>query len=282
MRRDIGRLRELGYPVESLTGPAGGYRLSAGQAMPPLLLDDEETIAIAIALSSAAQGAVTGIAETSVRALVKLEQVLPRHLRRRVRDVLAATTTLLPPGGAGVEPRILSALAAACRDHECVRFRYVRRDGDGARRETEPHALVNRGRRWYLVAWDRERGDWRTFRLDRLSDPTPTGRTFDPRPIPHGDAGAYVADGFSAAMARYEAVVTLEAPAGEVRERARRLWGEVEPIDAGRCRFRSADYDLDWLAARIVTLGVDFTIHEPPELVERARLWARRLAASVP
>ena len=177
IRRDVERLRALGYPVESLTGPAGGYRLAAGAAMPPLLLDDDEAIAIAVGLRTAARASVTGIEETSVRALVKLEQVLPAHLRRRVQ-ALGATTLSLPPEGPTVDPQCLTVLAGGCRDRECVRFGYRARDGEFARREVEPHALVNRGRRWYLVCWDRGRDDWRTFRVDRITEPVALGARF--------------------------------------------------------------------------------------------------------
>src|SRR3954454_7989249 len=174
IRRDIERLRQLGYPVESLSGPAGGYRLAAGSAMPPLLLDDDESIAIAVGLRTAAGASVTGIEESAVRALVKLEQVLPDHLRRRVA-ALGPATVAVPVGGPTVDPRHLSVIATACRVSECVRFGYRRRDGADSRREVEPHSLVNRGRRWYLVAWDRRRADWRTFRVDRLGGAAPGG-----------------------------------------------------------------------------------------------------------
>ena len=180
IRRDVDRLRELGYPVESLAGPAGGYRLRAGTAMPPLLLDDEEAIAIAVGLSTAARASVTGIEETAVRALVKLEQVLPAHLRRRVR-ALGSATVALPVGGPTVDPQHLTVIAAACRDSERLRFAYRSREGANSRREVEPHSLVNVGRRWYLVAWDRQREDWRTFRVDRLARPAPSGARFTPR-----------------------------------------------------------------------------------------------------
>ncbi len=186
IRRDMERLRELGYPVESLTGPAGGYRLAAGTALPPLLLDDEEAIAIAVGLRTAARTSVTGIEETSVRALVKLEQVLPSHLRRRVQALQNATVTLNVYGGPTVDPQCLTLLAAACRDHERVRFAYTARNRADSRREAEPHALVNAGRRWYLVAWDCGRSDWRTFRLDRLTRPAP-GNRFTPRKLPAKD-----------------------------------------------------------------------------------------------
>ena len=174
VRRDVERLRALGYPIESTTGPAGGYRFRAGSALPPLLLDDEEAIAIAVGLRTAARASVTGIEEAAVRALVKLEQVLPSQLRRRIQALGAATSTL-PPGGPTVDPQQLTVIAAACRDTERLRFGYRSRDGSDSRREVEPHALVNHGRRWYLVAWDPARGDWRTFRVDRLTRPASAG-----------------------------------------------------------------------------------------------------------
>src|SRR5437660_4255541 len=174
IRRDMERLRQLGYPVESLTGPAGGYRLRAGTAMPPLLLDDDEAIAIAVGLRTAARASVTGIEETAVRALVKLEQILPTHLRRRV-EALGSATIAPAVGGPTVDPRHLTVIAAACRDSERLRFEYRSRDGIDSRREVEPHTVVNLGRRWYLVAWDRRREDWRSFRVDRLARPASTG-----------------------------------------------------------------------------------------------------------
>ena len=270
VRRDIERLRRLRYPVESLTGPAGGYRLRAGTAMPPLLLDNEEAIAIAVGLRTAARASVAGIEDAAVRALVKLEQVLPARLRRRVGALGSATFTL-PVGGPTVDPQDLTAVAAACRDGERLRFAYRRRDGTASRREVEPHSLVNRGRRWYLVAWDRGREDWRTFRIDRLSDPAATGVRFAARRLPARDGAAYVETSITSAPNRFEAVVTLRAPAEEITSRIPAYWGEVEPIDAGTCRYRTGDDDLGWLAIRIAMLGVDFEVHEPPELVEHLR-----------
>ena len=280
IRRDIERLRALGYPVESLTGPAGGYRLRAGTAMPPLLLDDEEAIAIAVGLRTAARASVTGIEETSVRALVKLEQVLPAHLRRRVRALQSATMTLPAPGGPTVDPQSLTVIAAACRDSERVRFAYRGRDGVDSRREVEPHSLVNLGRRWYLVAWDRGRRDWRTFRVDRLAKPASTGVRFAQREPPAKDAAAYVAQSLSAAPYRYDARVTLHASAEAIRERVPSRWGTIEPIDDRTCEYRTGDDDLEWLALRVAMLGVDFDVHEPPELVEHVANLARRLQAS--
>ena len=273
IRRDVERLRELGYPVESLSGPAGGYRLAAGTAMPPLLLDDDEAIAIAVGLRTAARASVTGIEETAVRALVKLEQVLPAHLRRRVQALQSATTTLPSPGPT-VDPQALTVLAAACRDREGVRFGYRDREGVRGRREAEPHALVNRGRRWYLVAWDRGRQDWRTFRVDRIERPAATGVRFAARELPVKDPGAYVEQRLLAAPMRYEARVTLHAPAAAVPVP---WWGTVVPIDDRTCEYRTGDDDLGWLAMRVAMLGVDFEVREPPELVEHLRVLAGRL-----
>ena len=276
IRRDVERLRRLGYPVESLTGPAGGYRLRAGSALPPLLLDDEEAIAIAVGLRTAAGASVAGIEEAAVRALVKLEQVLPARVRRRVRALGAATSTL-PAAGPTVDTRDLTVIAAAYRDSECLRFAYRSRDGTESRREVEPHSLVNHGRRWYLVAWDRHRGDWRTFRVDRLARPAATALRFHPRKLPAKDPAAYVVRSISAAPNRFEARVTLHASAEDITARVPAYWGSVKPIDARSCEFETGDDDLGWLALRIAMLGVDFEVHEPPELADRLRALASRL-----
>ena len=266
-------------PVESMTGPAGCYRLAAGTAMPPLLLDDDEAIAIAVGLRTAARASVTGIEETAVRALVKLEQVLPARLRRRVSALGSATIAVSPPGET-VDPRSLTLIAGACRDSEAIRFAYRSRDGTESRRLVEPHSLVNLGRRWYLLAWDRGREDWRTFRLDRLARPAATGLRFAPRRLPARDAAAYVADSLSSRPNRYEARVILDAPADRVSGRVAPGWGTVEAIDEGSCEYRTGDDDLDWLALRIAMFGVEFRVLEPPELVEHLRSLGDRLARS--
>jgi predicted DNA-binding transcriptional regulator YafY len=276
IRRDVERLRALGYPVESLSGPAGGYRLRAGTAMPPLLLDEDEAIAIAVGLRTAARASVTGIEETSIRALVKLEQVLPAHLRRRVQ-ALGSATIAPPVTGPTVDPQYLTVIAAACRESECLRFTYRSRDGSDTRRAVEPHSLVNLGRRWYLVAWDRRRDDWRTFRVDRLDRPAATGATFAARKLPAKDAAAYVERSISGAPSRFEARVTVHAPATEIASRLPPYWGTFEPIDADNCEYRAGDDDLGWLAMRIAMLGVDVEVHEPPELIEHLRAMGRRL-----
>ena len=276
VRRDIERLRQLGYPVDSLTGIAGGYRLRAGSAMPPLLLDDEEAIAIAVGLRTAAGASVAGIEEAAVRALVKLDQVLPAHLRRRVRALGSATFTA-PVAGPTLDPQHLTEIATACRDHELLRFGYRRRDGTESNREVEPHSLVNRGRRWYLVAWDRRREAWRTFRIDRLSKPASSGMRFMPRELPGADPAQFVARSIAAAPSRFQARVTLHASAQQIKSSVPRSWGTIEAIDSESCEYRASDDDIRWLASRIAMLGVDFEVHEPPELIDQLRTLARRL-----
>jgi predicted DNA-binding transcriptional regulator YafY len=276
VRRDIERLRDLGYPVESVSGPAGGYSLRAGTAMPPLLLDDDEAIAIAVGLRTAARASVTGIEETAVRALVKLEQVLPAHLRRRVA-ALGSATVAPPIPGPTADPQHLTVIAAACRDRECLRFAYRRRDGTESRRLVEPHNLVNLGRRWYLVAWDRGREDWRTFRLDRLSRPGPAGRRFAPRPLPAKDAAAFVEQRIAGAPNRFEATVTLHASAEEMAARFPFHAGRIERRDADSCTYRTGDDNLGWLALRVAMFGVDFDVLEPPELIEQLQELSDRL-----
>lgn len=276
IRRDIGRLRELGYPVESTSGPAGGYRLRAGTAMPPLLLDDDEAIAIAVGLGTAARTSVTGIEESAVRALVKLEQVLPAHLRRRVR-ALGQATVAPPLGGPTVDAGHLTVIATACRDGECVRFAYRSRDGADSRRLVEPHTLVHLGRRWYLLAWDLDRADWRTFRVDRLAKPASTGTRFTPRRLPTKDAAAYVERSIASAPSRFHARVTLHAPADHITKRLPPHAGTIEAIDDQQCLYQTGDDDVAWLALRIAMLGVDFDVHEPPELADHLQTLADRL-----
>ena len=277
IRRDVGRLRELGYPVESVSGPAGGYRLAAGTAMPPLLLDEEEAIAVAVGLRTAARASVAGIEETSVRALVKLEQVLPQHLRRRVA-ALASATIAAPSGGPTVDPQHLTTIAAACRDSECLGFEYRSRDGTESRRDVEPHSLVNLGRRWYLVAWDRRREDWRTFRIDRIERPAATGPRFAARTLPATDPAAFVEQRIAGGTSGYEARVTVHEPLQAVAARVPWIASALTPIDAERCEYRTSDDDLKWLALRIVMLDAEVEVHGPPELISLLRGLGQRLA----
>jgi predicted DNA-binding transcriptional regulator YafY len=276
LRRDIDRLRELGYAVDAARGVAGGYQLRAGAAVPPLLLDDEEAVAIVVGLRTAAAGAVIGFEETSVRALAKVIQLLPPRLRRRIDALQAATAE----GGFGGGPRLdattLTTLALACRGEERLRFRYTPREGDGAARHVEPHRLVSLGRRWYLMAWDLERGDWRSFRVDRLSEPAPTGTRFRPREIPGGDPVAWLRSRLAAVPSRYEVSVLIHGAAQPVRVLAGH-WATVEEISATSCRLRMNVDDLHWPVMLLGVLGVDFTVEAPVELSERIRAAARTL-----
>ncbi|MFD0278016.1 helix-turn-helix transcriptional regulator [Kitasatospora sp. NPDC127111] len=275
IRRDIDRLRALGYPVEATMGAVGGYRLVAGTAMPPLLLDDEEAVAIAVGLRAAAGHAVVGIEEASVRALGKLLQVLPGRLRHRVGALNTATVPLLTGDGPTVDPEDLTVLAGTVTNRERLRFDYRAGDGAETRRLIEPDRLVSAGRRWYLVGYDLDRDDWRLFRVDRISRPFATGARFTPRPLPAEDAAAYVASKLRRLTPTYTLVATLHTPAAEVR---RRVGGdsEVEPIDERSCRFRSRADSLEWLAMRLLMLGCEFEVHEPPEMHAHLRALAAR------
>jgi predicted DNA-binding transcriptional regulator YafY len=234
-----------------------------------------------VGLRTAAGASVSGIEDASVRALVKLEQVLPKHLRRRVGALGSATVTMPVPGPT-VDPQHLTVLAGACRDSECLRFAYTARDGAGTRRVVEPHSLVNRGRRWYLVAWDQGREDWRTFRVDRLTRPLAAGPRFQPRKLPVRDAAAFVERSIASAPSRFEARVVLHCPIEELSGRVGPHWGTLEPVDERTCSLVTGDDDLHWLAVRIGMLGVDFEVYEPPELIEELRSLASRLAAALP
>lgn len=270
VRRDVERLRDLGYPVEATMGPEGGYRLIAGAAMPPLLLDDEEAVAIAIGLRTAAGSAVDGIDESSVRALAKLEQVLPTRLRHRVGSLRSATMPL-PGFGPTVDPETLTLLSRAIANRGRVRFEYRALDRSKSRRTVEPNRLVASGRRWYLVAFDDDRDEWRIFRVDRISDPwSMHGRT-PLRELPAPDAAAYVASRLFDGVPTYRAMATFHAPVDRVAPFVSDGMGSLEAIDDHRCRLTSEADTLEWLAFRLMVVGCDFEVHEPPELIEYLR-----------
>jgi predicted DNA-binding transcriptional regulator YafY len=277
IRRDVDRLRSLGYPVAALQGVEGGYRLEAGTELPPLLLDDDEAVAIALGLRTAAGGAIAGIEETSVRALAKLEQVLPSRLRRRVQ-ALHAYTVPLTAAAPTVDPEALALITLACRDRERLRFRYRTHDGSVSRRMTEPHRLVAAGRRWYLVAWDVDREDWRTFRVDRLDEPQPTAVRFSERPLPAGDAAAFVAAAIQAPFERQRAVVRLHAPVEVIAVRVPPWGGVLEAAGPDACVLRTAAESLEWAALFVGVLGVDFEVLEPEELRDCVRVLGERFA----
>ncbi len=281
IRRDIERLRSLGYPVHATPGVAGGYRLGAGAALPPLLLDDDEAVAVAVGLRTAASGTVSGIEETSVRALAKLEQVLPARLRPRVSALQAATVSL-PGAGPTVDASVLTTIAAACRDQERLRFGYGDRSGAATQRSAEPLRLVHTGRRWYLVAFDLDRADWRTFRVDRIAGVPAVGFRFTPREPPAPDLAEYVSRQISTAVYPHQLVLRVAAPADAVARRVPPTAGVVEAIDEHRCRVRTGANTLDTVPYYLAQWGFDFVVEEaPPGLVERLREVAERFARAV-
>ncbi len=270
LRRDVDRLRSLGYPVNAARGTAGGYQLEAGAAMPPLLLDDEEAVAIVVGLQAAAGGMVQGIEETSARALSKLVQVMPPRLRRRVDALVSYSVpaVLAAPSGPTVGAGLLATLAQACRDDERACFGYRTRDGEEMERTVEPHRLVSVGRRWYLVAWDLTRHDWRSFRLDRMDRATTTGVRFRQRELPAADAAEFVRRGLRSVPQRHHVSVRVHA-AADVVGRQVGGWGTVEELDGEQCRLRMEVDDLAWPMLTLAGLGAGFEIEGPPELVER-------------
>lgn len=275
VRNDVERLRSLGYPVDATPGRTGGYQLGVGASMPPLLLDDEEAVAVAVGLRSAAGGTVSGIEETSVRALAKLEHVLPARLRHRVSTLAQA---VVPVAGTGptVSADVLTAIAVAARDHQRLRFDYADHRGAATRRDTEPHRLVHTGRRWYLVAYDVDRADWRTFRVDRVTPRIPTGPRFVARTPPAADLAAYVTRGTGRAMWRQRARVRLHAPASTMTARVTPAMGTITPIDEQHCEFATGADSLPALAMYLGFLDVDFDVLDPLELVEHVRLVGER------
>ncbi|WP_405067805.1 WYL domain-containing protein [Kribbella sp. NBC_01510] len=285
LRTDVERLRTLGYPVEARPGVAGGYRLGAGGVLPPLLLDDEEAVAVAVGLRTAAAGGVAGIEETSVRALVKLEQVLPGRLRGRVRAVAGATVAV---GGAGprVDAEVLTGIAGAIRDRERLRFDYTGGSGGGVwgdeprdgehqddvqpPRTVEPHRLVAWGRRWYLVAWDNGREAWRTFRVDRMNLKTPNGARFVARELPEEDVAEFVRRSVGEASWQYRARVKVFASAAYVKNR---MPIPIEPdvIDESACIVELGSDDPHQLAVWLGLMDADFDVLDAPELAAAVR-----------
>jgi predicted DNA-binding transcriptional regulator YafY len=282
LRRDIDRLRELGYPVQAQRGNEGGYQLAAGAALPPLLLDDEEAVAIAVGLQAAAHGGIEDIAESSVRALAKVTQVMPARLRHRVEALTAMTVpaTWGTTAQASVAPDILTNVALACRDTERIRFSYTAANGQQTARHVEPHRLVSLGHRWYLVGYDLERHDWRSFRMDRVAEPPrATGARFRPRELPAEDAAAFVRAGIRDKPATYDAEAIIDAPAETVRTSIGQ-WAAVEEIDTRRCRVRITTDDLGWAVVALGATGAEFRVVSPPELLDRIRDWGRRFSGS--
>ena len=282
IRRDIDRLRELGYPVHAIPGPLGGYALGAGAGLPPLLLDDDSAVAVVLGLrAAAADPGLRYDAEAAARAAATIDQVLPSRLRRRV-EALTETTVPLPATEPRVAPDVLASLAVACRHGERLRFRYTGRAGLESHRHVEPYRLVSTGRRWYLVAHDLDKMQWRSFRVDRLGDPLPTGvRSRPPRPP---DAARFVSEGITTRPYRWQARVRLDAPADVVAGLVPSTVAVVEAMDEQHCVLTSGSDSLDAIALHLAELGIPFAPLEPPELRERCLVLAARLqhAADTP
>lgn len=280
LRRDVEQLRDLGYPVETSRGVGGGYQLTAGGSLPPLVIDDEEAIAIVLGLRAASTSGIAGVADGAVRALAKVVAVLPVRLRRTANDMASAIPRPERRGAASeVDVGVLTAAAAACRDRETLRFGYRKADDSRSARHVEPHALVPYGGRWYLAAYDLDARDWRTFRLDRISDIEPGRRGFRPRELPGGDAAAYVVAGVSAIAGRYQVDVTVDVPADRVRAEVAQ-WGRVVEVTPGVSRLLMRVDTLDWVAFILGCLDAPFTVHEPPELLDYLDGWAERFKAA--
>ena len=284
VRNDIDRLRQLGYPVEATRGPIGGYRLSAGTAMPPLLLDDEEAVAIAVALRTVTGAGISGLEESAVQALAKLQQVLPKRLGRRV-DVLQANTVRATwrrgSPGPTVDAELLALIATASGEREVLRFGYSAHGGEDTERRVEPYRLVNLGRRWYLVAFDVIREDWRTFRVDRMRETRSVGHRFRARELPAEDIGEYVATKTRQVQQKVVGTVEFAAPAEDV---AARLgpWatGTIEVLAPDRCRVSVGGRSVEDLAFWLGIIDADFTVVDSPDLAAAVRRVAQRYAAA--
>ncbi|MBJ8344053.1 YafY family protein [Antrihabitans sp. YC2-6] len=277
VRRDVDRLRDLGYPVNASVGVGGGYQLGAGAEMPPLLLDDEEVLAVAFGLQSGATGPVVGIGEASLRALTKLRQVMPSRLRHRL-DSLQVDVVARPQARSAVEAGVLSAIAAVCHNRERLRFDYKTHGGEESRREVEPYRLVRAGMRWYLVAWDLSREDWRSFRVDRMTPKIPTGPRFTARELPPGGAAEFVAGGINRATSQARARVHLQAPIEQIAHMVHPDWGSVEGGDDGTCVVVLSSNSLGSVAWWLAKFDVDFTVLDPPELRDECRAMAEHHA----
>lgn len=276
LRRDIDRLRDLGYPVRSDRGVGGGYQLAPGASLPPLVLDDDEAVALAVGLLSSAHTSITDIAETSVRALAKVIQVMPQRLRRRVEALRAVTVSADTPWAAqGTDSEQLVTVAQACRDDERVTFDYTAADGERTSRLVEPHQLVSLGRRWYLAGYDLDRCDWRSFRLDRMTRADSTRDRFRRRDLPGGDAAEFVEAGIRGRHG-VKVVAELAAPAERVR-RAVGRWVEVTGVEADRCRVEIDADSMDWAVIAVGMSGEPVISASPPEYADRLRDWSNRL-----
>lgn len=276
VRRDISKLRSLGYPISASPGIAGGYQLGSGAQLPPLLLDDDEALAVALGLTAVATGPVSGIGEASVRALAKLEQVLPGRLRPKF-SALRQSVSVLGGNAANVDPQTLTAMSGAIAEQRVVSFRYTAAGNAPGRRLVEPYKLVSTGRRWYLAAWDLERQDWRTFRMDRCQSIPAIRERFFPRPLPARDMAAYVQDSITRFPYRYDVVLRLAAPVTDLQERIPPEAASLEADGPVHTILRGGWDSLDLPLMRLAALDIEFEILAPAEMRDRARAAAALL-----
>lgn len=265
VRRDVDRLRELGYPVDASSGVGGGYSLGRGAALPPLVLDDDEAVALAIALRAASAN-VGGIEATSLRLMAKLDQLLPTRLQRRASTLHALTLTLaVRLGPPLVDASVLSALATACRDCQCLRFSYCNRSGETTQRHVQPQRLANHGRRWYLIAWDTDRGDWRSFRVDRMEGPPTVGDVFAPRSMPP-DIAARLERGIAYAPFACRITLRLQGSVTELRAAVPIWCGVLEPETDTHSLLRVGADTPEGLLAQVLMIGREVELVDGEEM----------------
>ncbi|WAP53045.1 YafY family protein [Arthrobacter sp. ATA002] len=279
LRRDIGGLRELGYPVLTTRGTGGGYQLGSGGALPPLVLTEEEAAATVLGLKDVATGTYAVPADAAVSAIAKIVQVLPARLRGRISSLAGVAGGFGQPGAALADVTVLTTIALACRDLDAVEFHYRSTHGEGTRRVVQPHRIVTVEKRLYLIAWDSSPCDWRVFRIDRVSAPRRTGKRFAPRRLPVEDPMEFVRSRLGSLPAKYRVHATVQAPAERVREEIAH-YGVVEASDAGSCEVFIAAEQLDWAMFCLCSLGMDFTVHGPEDAVGQVKIWADRLRRS--
>lgn len=273
VRRDVDRLRELGYPVQSSRGSGGGYQLGAGKALPPLLLDQDEAVAVAVCLRLAAGGTVAGVGEAALRTMAKLDQVMPAAIRAHVTAVQEATVTV-EYQAITVDADALLELARGVREHHQARFDYTSRSGADTYRRVEPYRLVATGRRWYLMAFDLDRNDWRSFRLDRMTNVRASTFGFTPREAP--PAEDYIRGSVRSGW-EHEATVRLDCPIDEMRDKVGG-WGTLTAVDDEHCDLVAGAHDLDAMAWWLLRLPVDFEVLDNAELGAAYRRLATRVA----
>ncbi len=285
VRNDMERLRGLGYPVDAVRGPGGRYRLGVGTKLPPLLLEEDEAVAVAIGLRAGAT--VQGIEETSARALAKLEHVLPHRLQRRVNALKHAVAAGPENTGSNVEDPVVDAeqlaeIAAAVRDCEELRFDYAEGGRDQARHQVEPYRLVSWQRRWYVVARDARDDTWAPYRLDWVTLKRPGGRRFTPHPLPGEDYTSFVLRQVAFSGWSVHARIPVDAPAETVLARINPTVGVVESVDDDHCVLVTGADSVEMIAVYLGLLGLDFHVADPPELVDAVTALGERYRRALP